>query len=451
VDHPKERVHYTLFILFVINLLNFYDRAILGALVEPIRKQWSLNDSQIGWLATAFTLLYALVGVPLGRLADRRNRPRLLSLGVAAWSILTAASGIAWNFGSLFVARLGVGMGEAACAPAANSLIGDLFPAARRARALAIFMLGLPAGNLLGTYISGHVAAAYGWRMSFYIACIPGLLLAIPAMRLLDPPRGAAENLPAAARTYQGSSYWAPYWAVLKIPSIRWIAITGALYNSSMYIVAAFLPAYLSRYHALDLKHSNTIAAILLGLSGVFGLLLGGWAADRVAPIRANGRLLVCAAAALLMALCIYLALNQAPGQVILFVLLMGTGCMVGYVYYAAVYATIQDLVPPSLRGTAMALYFLAMYLLGGSFGPVLTGKLSDHFARHAMTAAGVNTLNEHFRAVGLHSAMYVIPVCSALLVAVLVGACRTVPEDMRELQIWMSFPEGQRPAEGQK
>jgi len=95
-------------------------------------------------------------------------------------------------------------MGEAACAPAANSLIGDLFPAARRARALAIFMLGLPAGNLLGTYISGHVAAAYGWRMSFYIACIPGLLLAIPAMRLFDPPRGAAENLPAARAPTKG-------------------------------------------------------------------------------------------------------------------------------------------------------------------------------------------------------------------------------------------------------
>jgi MFS family permease len=144
------------------------------------------------------------------------------------------------------------------------------------------------------------------------------------------------------------------------------------------------------------------------------------------------------------MALCIYLALNQASGRIILFVLLMGVGCMVGYVYYAAVYATIQDLVPPTLRGTAMALYFFAMYLLGGSFGPVLTGKLSDYFARNAMSAAGVTALNEHFRAIGLHSAMYVIPVCSALLVAALLGACRTVPRDMRELQVLMSSPEVQ-------
>ena len=442
MNQPKEKTRYTLAILFAVNLLNFYDRAIFGAVAEPIRKEWALSDSQIGWLATAFTLLYALIGVPLGRLADRWNRPRLLGIGVAAWSILTAASGIAWSYGSLFVARLGVGVGEAACAPAANSLIGDLYPAARRARALALFMLGLPFGNFLGTFISGHVAAAYGWRMAFYIACVPGLFLAIPAMNVLDPPRGATESAPLAGRAKQGS----PYWAVLRIPSIRWIIITGALFNANMYAIATFLPAYLSRYHLLDLKQSNTTAAILLGLSGVLGILLGGWAADRVSTIRTNGRLLVCVATAFLMAFCIYLALNLPTGQVILFVALMGTGCVAAYVYYSAVYAAIQDVVPPSLRGTAMALYFLAMYLLGGSFGPVLIGKLSDHFARSAMSAAGASTLNEHFRAVGLHSAMYAIPASIVLLVAALLGAARVVSRDMKELQVWMSSPEGQPP-----
>ncbi len=449
MSQPREKVRHTLAILFAINLLNFYDRAIFGALAEPIRKEWALSDSQIGWLATAFTLLYAVIGVPLGRLADRWKRPLLLGWGVAVWSILTATSGIAWNYGSMFAARLGVGVGEAACAPAANSLIGDLYPAARRARALAIFMLGLPFGNFLGTLVSGHVAAAYGWRMAFYIACVPGLLLAVPAMRVLDLPRGASESSPMAGRTHEG-----PYWSIftiLKIPTMCLIIVTGALFNFNMYALATFLPAFLSRYHALDLKQSNTAAAIVLGLSGVLGLLLGGWAADRVSTIRANGRLLVCAASAFLTALCIYLALNVPPGQVIFFVALMGTGCMAGYVYYSAVYATIQDVVQPRLRGTAMALYFLAMYALGGSFGPVLTGKLSDHFARSAMVGAGASTLNEHFRAVGLHSAMYVIPVCSVLLVVALLGACRTVSGDMSELQTWMSSPEGQPPVEAKR
>ena len=451
MDQPKRRAHYTLFILFAINLLNFYDRYIPGALAEPIRKEWSLSDSQLGWLSTAFTLLYAVVGVPLGRWSDRGKRSQILGWGVAAWSILTAASGIAWNYVSMFAVRLGVGVGEAACAPAANSLIGDLYPATQRARALAVFMLGLPLGGFLGTYVSGHVAAAYGWRMAFYIACAPGLLLAIPAMRLADPPRGAAESSPVSLLPEKEPSFWASCWEVLKIPSIRWIAVTGALYNANMYTIAAFLPAYLHRYHALDQKQSTTIAAFLFGVSGILGILLGGWAGDRVAAIRANGRLLVCATSAILMALGTYAALNEAPGRTISFVVLMAAGTSVGYVYYAGVYATIQDLVPPRLRGTAMALYFLAMYVLGGSYGPVLTGKLSDHFARLAIAAAGASTINEHFRAVGLHSALYIIPAGSVLLSVILLCAARTVPIDMNALPARMLSSESSALVEAKK
>jgi len=439
VNQTGKQARYTLFILFAINLLNFYDRYIPGALAEPIRKEWALTDSQLGWLTFAFTALYAVVGVPLGRWADREKRPQILAWGVAAWSLLTAASGIAWNYGSLFAARLGVGVGEAACAPASNSLIGDLYPAGQRARALAFFMLGLPLGGFLGTYVSGHVAAAYGWRMAFYLGCVPGLLLTIPIVRLPDPARGAAESLPLTGLPVEHSSFWASCWAVLKIPSIRWIAVTGALYNANMYTIAAFLPAYLHRYHALEQKQSTTIAAILYGVSGVLGLLLGGWAADRVAMVRANGRLLVCAASSILMAFWTFLALNHGPGQTALFVVLMTAGCTVGYVYYASVYATIQDVVPPSLRGTAMAIYFLAMYALGGSYGPVFAGKLSDYFAKQAMAASGASVLNEHFRAVGLHGAMYMIPVCSALLAVFVLCAARTVPRDMSELHARMS------------
>src|SRR5438128_3945892 len=130
------RARFALCVLFGINALNFYDRQILAAVMEPVRKEWTLNDSAMGLLGTAFTLLYAAVGVPLGRLADTWARTRLLSMGVTLWSLLTAASGLAGNYASLFVTRLGVGIGEASCAPASNSLIGDLYPPARRARAL---------------------------------------------------------------------------------------------------------------------------------------------------------------------------------------------------------------------------------------------------------------------------------------------------------------------------
>src|SRR5687768_15379504 len=145
--------------------MNFFDRQILGAVGEQIRREWGLGDTALGLLGTAFTLLYAFVGVPFGRLADTWSRKWLLSAGCAVWSVLTAISGMAQNSWQLFVARLGVGVGEASCAPAANALIGDLYPPKQRARALSVFMLGLPVGMFLSFLISGNVAHKYGWRM----------------------------------------------------------------------------------------------------------------------------------------------------------------------------------------------------------------------------------------------------------------------------------------------
>src|SRR5947209_19949526 len=137
-------VAYTLAVLLGINTMNFFDRQILPAVQEKIRHDWDLSDSRLGWLGTAFILLYAIVGLPLGRLADVGRRKWILAGGVGLWSLLTLGSGFAWNFWSLFALRLGVGVGEASCAPAASSLIGDLVPAKGRARAMALFMLGLP-------------------------------------------------------------------------------------------------------------------------------------------------------------------------------------------------------------------------------------------------------------------------------------------------------------------
>src|SRR5882724_2194601 len=143
------RLVFTLCVLLGINTMNFFDRQILPAVQEKIRKDWRLSDSELGWLGTAFILLYAVVGLPLGRLADVWRRKWILAVGVGLWSLLTAASGFAWSFWSLFVLRLGVGVGEASCAPTATSLIGDLVPARWRARAMSLFMVGLPGGLAL--------------------------------------------------------------------------------------------------------------------------------------------------------------------------------------------------------------------------------------------------------------------------------------------------------------
>ncbi|MBS1979403.1 MAG: MFS transporter [Bacteroidetes bacterium] len=424
---------YALFVLFLINALNFYDRQIIGAVAEPIRKEWSLSDMQLGVLSTAFILMYAVVGLPFGRLSDRYSRKHILSIGVILWSLLTALSGIAGNYAGLFASRLGVGFGEASCAPAANSLIGDLFPARRRATALAIFMLGLPVGLFLSYRISGIIAQAYSWREAFYFASIPGLLIGMLALFIVEPERGATEIHAVASRRRPGF----PFFVVLGIPTVLWIIISGALHNFNMYTFGAFLPAFLMRVHKLPLKEANTISSIVTSM-GIIGLLGGGWVGDYLGKKLKNGKLLLAAVAMLLSGPCIYFSITMEPGNTTMFVTLLGLGTVMIYAYYSCVYATIHDVVEPALRGTAMALYFFAMYLLGGSIGPVITGYLSDHYAKQAMQAAGAIEMTEAFKAEGLQSAIMVIPaVCLALAVVLFAGST-TVKKDHEKLEHWM-------------
>jgi MFS family permease len=431
----RNQSTYVLWVLFGINMMNFFDRQILAAVSEPIRKEFLLNDTQLGFLNTVFTLLYAVAGVPLGRLADRGSRAKVLAFGVSLWSLMTAASGFARNYTALFIARLGVGVGEASCAPAANSLIGDLFPPQKRARAISIFMLGLPIGILLSNLSSGYIAQKYNsWRLPFFIAFLPGLLLALLATRIREPKRGASEAYAIVGHEGQGS----PYWRVLRIPTMWWIILSGALHNFNAYAVNGFLPAYLGRYHGLSLQRANVVSAVVLGGVGVIGLLVGGWAADWISHRRANGRILLSAISLAVSTPCVYLALGQPKGSLLVFMVLMGFGWMLIYVYYVTVYPAIQDVVEPGLRGTAMALYFVAMYVLGGSFGTLILGMLSDHYAKSAMAAAGAAAMAEPFRAAGLHSAFYVVPVVSLMLAAVLFAASRTIGGDMQKLQRWM-------------
>ncbi len=441
-EEKNRQAWFALAVLFAINTMNFFDRQILAAVTEPIRKQWMLSDTAMGVMNTVFVLVYAAVGVPLGRWADRGRRTRILSVCVAIWSLFTAASGAAWNYVSLFFARMGVGIGEAGCSPAGNSLIGDLYPANRRARATGIFMLGLPVGIFLSNLLSGLiverftpiVGAANAWKAPFWIATVPGLALAVLALRIVEPVRGAAEAFDVTGMEREGS----PYKRVLSIPTMWWIILSGALHNFNAYAVNAFLPAYLGRYHGLGLQKANTTAAFTLGAVGVIGLLGGGYLADWARRRSPNGRMVLGSCALFALTPLTYLALNLPKGEIPAFMALMGTGWMLFYVYYVTVYPTVQDVVEPALRGTAMALYFFAMYVLGGAFGTTILGLLSDHFAKRAMLAAGADTLTEQFRATGLHDAFFIVPVVSLVLALVLFAGSRTVARDMERLQQWM-------------
>jgi MFS family permease len=450
MSYSRRQAWFALGVLFTINLMNFYDRQIGAAVMEPIRKEWSLSDTDMGVLSTAFVLIYAVVGLPLGRLSDRFSRTRILSGGVTVWSLLTALSGATWSYGSMFVARLGVGIGEASCAPAANSLVGDLFPPRQRARALSIFMLGLPLGIFFSNWLSGTIvhqsATGSGWRNAFYVACLPGLACGLLTLFIREPQRGQSELKSAGAATaILPQRPGSPYLLILRTPTIVWIIASGALHNFNMYALNAFVPALTQRYYKLTDQNAGLVAGIILGAVGVVGLLGGGLIADRFQRARSNGRLLVAATAMLISAPCLYFGVDQPRDHVWSFMGWVGVGVMLMYVYYAGVYAAIQDVVEPGLRGTAMAVYFFVMYVLGGAFGTYVLGKMSDMFASRAAIAAGETLVSGHapeqFRAVGLHQAMYVVPILCFFLAVVLFAASRTVAADMRKLQNWYETP----------
>ncbi len=421
----SRRADYTaLAVLVAVNILNFYDRHVIGALTEPIRKEFGLSDSQVGLIGSAFIWLYAIVGLPLGRAADSRSRKKLLAGGMLVWAALTGVAAMAANFTMLLFSRLGFAVGEAVVAPAATSWIGDLFPAGGRARPLALFMLGVPVGGALSYFFSGPVAQAYGWRTAMVLAAAPAVLLIPLLLRLAEPVRGAAE-------LHQEPIEKSSMAAILKIPTMWWIIASGALLNFNMYAIGTFLPAFLSRIHGLTLARSGIATGVVFAVGGVAGGLLAGRLGDRIIHKREDGRLLVAAAIAAAGAPIGYfgIAAHGAYSAISLIALAYGTL----NAYYGLVYSAIQDIVAPAMRGTAMAIYFLAMYLCGASFGPLLTGKLSDWMARRAADATGAARITETFKAIGLQQAMFMIPVLSLLLALVLYGGSRTIASDMRK------------------
>jgi MFS family permease len=425
---------YALFLLFAINLLNFFDRQLLGALAEPIRHEFHLSDTALGFLGTIFTVIYAFVGLPLGVLSDKWYRNRLIAIGTAFWSVLTAATGFAQNYAQIFVARLGVGVGEAICAPAGQSLIGDLFPPNQRAKAMGVFMLGLPAGIFLAYISAGAIATNFGWRAAFWFACVPGLILAVMAMRIPEPVRGALDI--GRVVTTARDAVKSPFAAVLGLPTMWWIILSGIFHNFNMYAINTFNTAFLQRFHEMSLLNASYVSSISVGAVGAIGLLVGGWLADKMSVKRRNGRLVLSASAMAIAAPCIFFAINQPKGAITAYIILMALGTITMYVYYATVYAAIQDVIEPRLRGIAVALYFCFMYIMGASMGPVATGFLSDHFARTAMVDAGASSMTEAFKAVGLHHAMYVIPILALAAAAVLFAASRTMEKDVRKQEL---------------
>lgn len=417
-------------VLFLANLFNFFDRAVPAIVLEPIRKEWNLSDFQLGFITAAFTIVYAIAGIPLGRLADTGSRKRIMGWGLIAWSAFTAAGAAAGGFFSFLLTRIGVGIGEASYAPAANSLIGDLFPANKRSRAVGVFMLGLPLGLLLAFFTVGAMVKAFdSWRAPFVIAMIPGLIIAIFMFLIREPERGAAEavqtrDLPIAN----------PISKVMRIPTMWWIIIAGIAANFAAYATNSFMVPLMQRFFGLPLERAAVSTGVIVGITGLVGLIVGGWIADKMHQRSERGRLMLGAVCLAFSAVATWYALTLGADQVTAFIAIFSIGWLLQYFYYICLYPAIQDVVEPRLRATAVAVFFAALYLLGGAFGPMVVGYFSDQYAQAAMATAGVTELTDAHRAIGLHGAFILVPISLAVTAVAIFLAARTFPADARAM-----------------
>ena len=372
-----------LWTLLVVYIFNFLDRQIVSILAEPIKNDLGLSDTQLGLLTgLAFALFYVSLGIPIARYADRPNANRvgLISLALVLWSGMTMISGFAQNFTQLLLARVGVGVGEAGCTPAAHSLISDAVPLARRASAIAFYGLGIPIGGLLGMIIGGFLADTVGWRRAFMVVGLPGLLLAAFVwFALRDPRKGAvATALRAEAPPVARISVRDAFAELLSSRAFIYLAIAGGFVAFLGYGKGVWAIIYFIRSHGLSPGQVGLWLGLVAGLSGLFGTWLGGWLADRFGQVNKQHMLTAPAIGMAVAAPILFMAYSASDWRVALALLAVPT--VLNSLYYGPTYALAQQLVAPQARAMATAVMLFAQNLIGLGLGPLFFGMLSDIF-----------------------------------------------------------------------
>lgn len=380
--------YYVVWLLCGVYVINMMDRQLLAILVEPIRTEFGLTDSHMGMLTgLAFAAIYTVLGIPLARIADRSHRVNLIAISIVAWSAFTALTGFAKNYAHLLIARIGVGIGEAGCNPAAYSLIGDYFESKRRATALGIYQLGAYGGSFLGMLLGGWIAERYGWRMAFFVVGLPGLLIALVLkMTLREPPRGFSDEAkvvrdPPPAR--------AVLFSLLSKPSFRHMSFAAALHNFAIYGAGNFYAAFLMRTHGMSVGEIGFKLGVITVVGGAAGTYFGGWLSDRYAHLRNDVRYYLWIPAMLLIVgFPIYeIAVFTNDSSLVMWVLLLSIFCAAGYL--APNITATYHLVGIRERALASALLLFILNLIGLGFGPLLVGTLSDAL-RTTFVAQGV-------------------------------------------------------------
>jgi MFS family permease len=384
--------------LILVYTLNFLDRQILGILAKPIKEEFGLTDGQFGLMSgLAFALLYTTLAIPIAWLADRFSRVWIMTTALTLWSGFTALCGFAGGFSQLFLARMGVGIGEAGGVAPAYSMLADYFPKHQRARALAAYAFGIPLGTAAGTLVGGLLAVHFGWRTAFIVVGLIGVALA-PVFRLIvrDPRRGGADMAVGDTTTVQAPA--APLGEVVRVLAAKpsfWLLSFGAASSSVCgYGVALWLPSFFMRSLGLTLSQTAWYYSGIAFFGGLMGIWLGGAVADRLGAKSKAGYPLTPAVAFLISVPCFLLAMNsgalvgglggQGGGQgggvaalaLAFAIFLIPTGLNLAWL--GPITAAVQHLAPAPMRTTASALFLLINNLLGIAVGTYYFGLVSD-------------------------------------------------------------------------
>jgi MFS family permease len=410
--HNRRYARYVLGLLTLVYTLNLLDRTLMILLLQPIKNDLQLSDTQLGFLTgIAFGLFYATLGIPIARWADRGDRVLITSLSIGVWGITVMSCLWVTSFTRLVLARVAAAIGESGCMPPTYSLIGDYFPApAERTRAMAVYWLASPLAALVSFAAGGWVSAHYGWRVAFFVAGIPGLAVA-PLVKLTVAEPRTAETVAAPITTRIGlvdvlQTLWRQH-------SSRHLAAAIILLWTMGLGLAPWYAAFMMRSHSVGAGALGLWMGIIFGVAGVAGILLGGYMTSRgfAQSDRRQMRLVACVTAALLPCFVLFLlapATWQAFAAMVPMVLVFNFSA-------APVFALMQRLVPEGMRATTLAVVMLLANLIGMGLGPLVVGILSDRLAgafgsdslRYAMLAVSVLALwaAYHFWQVGTSAA----------------------------------------------
>jgi MFS family permease len=380
--------------LLLVYTFNFLDRQILGILVQPIKAELGLTDTQLGALGgVAFALLYSTLGIPFAILADRTSRSWVITVALTVWSGFTALCGLATGFWQLFLFRLGVGVGEAGGVAPSYAMIADYFPPEQRARALSIYSLGIPIGLAGGALLGGYIAAAVDWRTAFIVVGVAGIVIA-PIFRLVvrEPVRGGSDTAAVRAAAAERVPVSSVFPILARKPSFWLLAFAAAFSSMCGYGLAFWVPSVLIRSFGFTLLQASQFMGSLLLIGGTAGVFAGGWFADRLG----KGDRAIYArmpAIAWLVTVPFFAAGLMSPSPwVAWFLLLIPNGLNI--LWLGPITTAIQHLVQPRMRATASASFLFINNLIGLGAGSWVMGWMSDALkATHGVDALRYSAL----------------------------------------------------------